>query len=68
MLEAIAVLEAVSGRTLQTRRVDAAAGDMKRTSADVSRIREQLGWQSQTSLRDGLQSMWSWAAARVAAG
>jgi nucleoside-diphosphate-sugar epimerase len=68
MLEAIAVLEEVSGRALAVRRVGVAEGDMARTNADITRIREELGWAPQTSLRDGLASMWSWAAARVAAG
>jgi UDP-glucose 4-epimerase len=47
--------------------VDAVKGDMQRTNADISRIREDVGWEPQTSLRDGLAQMWSWAAARVAA-
>ena len=68
MLEAIAVLEGVSGRTLQTRRVESAKGDMARTKADISRIRAELSWQPRTPLRDGLAAMWSWTAARVAAG
>jgi UDP-glucuronate 4-epimerase len=68
MLEAIALLESVSERTLQTRRVAFAHGDMSRTNADVSRIRAELAWRPRTALREGLASMWSWAAARVAAG
>ena len=68
MLEAIALLEALSERSLLTRRMDVARGDMLRTSADISRIREQLGWEPRTSLRDGLQAEWSWCSARVAAG
>jgi len=68
MLEAIALLESVSERTLQTRRVASAHGDMSRTNADISRIRADLAWQPRTTLREGLASMWSWAAARVAAG
>ena len=68
MLEAIALLEGASGRTLQTRRVASAKGDMARTSADISRIRNELGWEPRTLLRDGLAAMWSWTAARVAAG
>jgi len=68
MLEAIAVLEHVSGRALQTRHRETAKGDMARTKADISRIGAELGWQPRTSLRDGLAAMWSWAAARVAAG
>jgi nucleoside-diphosphate-sugar epimerase len=68
MLEAIALLEELSGRSLAVRRTDVARGDMLRTSADISRIRAQLDWQPRTSLRDGLQAEWSWCSARVAAG
>jgi UDP-glucuronate 4-epimerase len=67
MLEAIALLEHVSGRTLDVRHVGAAKGDVSRTSADVTRIAELVGWSPQTSLERGLGEMWSWAAARVAA-
>jgi UDP-glucuronate 4-epimerase len=65
--EAVALLEEISGRTLNVRYVDFARGDMMRTRADVSRIRDELEWSAETSLRDGLAMMWSWAAARVAA-
>jgi UDP-glucuronate 4-epimerase len=68
MLEAIALLERISRRTLALRRVDAARGDVSRTKADVTRIREALGWEPATSLEDGLIRMWSWASGRVAAG
>jgi nucleoside-diphosphate-sugar epimerase len=68
MLDVIAVLEQVSGRTLAVRYVGAAEGDMARTNADVSRIRDQLGWEPRTSLRVGLEAEWSWCSARVAAG
>jgi UDP-glucuronate 4-epimerase len=67
MTEAIALLEEVSGRRLDVEHVAAVEGDMQRTNADVSRIREDVGWVPRTSLRDGLAAMWSWAAARVAA-
>jgi UDP-glucuronate 4-epimerase len=68
MLESIAVLEEVSGGTLDVRYAGAAAGDVSRTSAGVARIRDALGWQPQTTLREGLAAMWAWASARVAAG
>ena len=67
MLEAIALLERISGRTLATRHVDPARGDVARTKADVSRIRDALGWEPRTTLGDGLTAMWSWASGRVAA-
>ena len=68
MLEAIALLEHVSGRELAVRHVDAAKGDVARTKADVTRIREALGWEPRTSLEQGLARMWAWASGRVAAG
>jgi UDP-glucose 4-epimerase len=68
VLEAIAMLERVSGRTLDVCHVDGAKGDVSRTSADVAQIRAALDWQPQTTLVDGLARMWSWASARVAAG
>ena len=68
MLEAIALLEQVSGRELDVRHVDAAQGDVSRTKADVTRIQAALGWTPETALPDGLEAMWAWASARVAAG
>jgi UDP-glucuronate 4-epimerase len=68
MLEAIAMLERISGRTLRVTHVDVAKGDVARTKADVTRIREALGWEPRTSLEHGLARMWSWASGRVAAG
>jgi UDP-glucuronate 4-epimerase len=68
MLESIALLEGLSGRTLDVSHVGAATGDVRRTKADVARIRAALGWEPRTSLADGLTRMWSWASGRVAAG
>ena len=67
MLEAIALLERIAGRALAVRHVDAARGDVARTKADVSSIRDGLGWEPRTPLADGLTAMWSWASGRVAA-
>ncbi len=67
MLEAIALLEQLAGSALDVRHVDVARGDVRRTKADVSRIRTALGWQPRVGLADGLARMWSWASARVAA-
>ena len=50
MLEAIALLEQVSGRELDVRHVDAAQGDVSRTKADITRIHAALGWAPETTL------------------
>ena len=68
MREAIATLERISGRRLDVRPGSPAAGDVRRTSADVSRIRADLDWAPRVRLEDGLSEQWSWASARVAAG
>jgi nucleoside-diphosphate-sugar epimerase len=68
MREAIATLERIAGRRLDVRSGPPAAGDVRRTSADVSRIRADLDWAPRVRLEDGLSEQWSWASARVAAG
>jgi UDP-glucuronate 4-epimerase len=67
MLETIAILEELAGRPLEMRSHPAVPGDQRRTKADTTLIREALGWQPETTLRDGLAAQWEWAAARVAA-
>jgi nucleoside-diphosphate-sugar epimerase len=63
----IAILEELAGRELEIRSHPAVPGDQRRTKADTTRIREALGWEPETTLRDGLAAQWKWAAARVAA-
>ncbi|HVN61267.1 MAG TPA: NAD-dependent epimerase/dehydratase family protein [Gaiellaceae bacterium] len=67
MSEAIALFERISGRTLELVQGPPAAGDMRRTKADVTRIHADLGWEATTALEDGLRSQWQWAFGRVAA-
>jgi UDP-glucuronate 4-epimerase len=67
MRDAIATLEAVAGRALELVERPAAAGDVRRTSADTTTIERDLGWRATTQLEDGLRAQWEWASARVAA-
>jgi nucleoside-diphosphate-sugar epimerase len=67
MAQAIALAEELTGRELAVERHAAAAGDVRRTSADVSKAAQDLGWQPSTPLAEGLAAQWSWVAARVAA-
>jgi UDP-glucuronate 4-epimerase len=67
MRDVITNLEAISGRTLDLIERPAAAGDVRRTSADTTRIESDLGWRAVTRLEDGLRAQWEWASARVAA-
>jgi UDP-glucuronate 4-epimerase len=50
----IAIFERLSGRTLDVRYTEAAAGDVRRTAADTTRIRSEVGWEPKTSLEAGL--------------
>ena len=61
MNETIALLEALAGRRLDVRREEAVAGDQRRTKADTSRIRAELGWEPRTTLAEGLRAQWEWA-------
>ena len=67
MNEAIALFEQLAGRRLEVRRGEAVPGDQRRTAADTTRIRSELGWDPAVSLADGLAHQWEWASATVAA-
>jgi nucleoside-diphosphate-sugar epimerase len=67
MLEAIETLGRVAGRRLEVVRSPRAEGDVRRTSADTSRIRGEIGWQPSTPFAEGIEAQWRWAADRVAA-
>jgi nucleoside-diphosphate-sugar epimerase len=65
--EAIAILEACAGRRVALREHPPVPGDQRRTNADTTRIRDELGWVPETALEDGLRAQWEWASARVGA-
>jgi nucleoside-diphosphate-sugar epimerase len=68
MNQAIALLERISGRTLDVTRRPSVPGDQRRTKADTTRIRAELDWQPKVSLEAGLRAQWDWGAAKVPAG
>lgn len=59
--DVMALCEALSGRRLRRRFSECAAGDVRRTAADTSRARGDLGWAPQTTLEDGLRAQLEWA-------
>jgi nucleoside-diphosphate-sugar epimerase len=68
MNEAIELFERISGRALEVvRHDDPVPGDQRRTKADTTRIRSELGWKPQISLEEGAERQWSWASANVPA-
>jgi nucleoside-diphosphate-sugar epimerase len=66
MLGVIEALGALAGRRLELVKAPRREGDQRRTAADITRIRTDLGWAPRTSLADGLAAQWRWAADRVA--
>ena len=52
--DVIALCERLAGRRLDVRYEAAAAGDVRRTAADTTRIRSELAWRPRTSLEAGL--------------
>jgi UDP-glucuronate 4-epimerase len=67
MRESIELFERVSGRTLDVRREPEVPGDQRRTQADTTRIRTELGWSPRVGLADGIAAQWEWASASVGA-
>ena len=61
--DTIAVFEEVAGRRLEIVERPAVPGDQRRTNADVSKIRRELGWRPQVSLEEGVRAQWEWAQA-----
>ena len=58
--DTIAILERVSGRRLEIREHPPVPGDQRRTNADTTRIRSELGWEPRVSLEEGLRAQWEW--------
>jgi nucleoside-diphosphate-sugar epimerase len=68
MNETIATFERIAGRRLRIHRHAAVAGDQRRTQADTTRAREELGWEPLVPLDEGIVRPWEWASASIAAG
>lgn len=52
---AISTIESILGRKARVKRVRKALGDVKATSADITKIRTELGYEPSTPLREGLE-------------
>ncbi len=67
MRDAIAMFERLAGRSLELLVEPEVPGDQRRTMADTTRIRSDLGWEPHVTLEEGLTAQWEWASARVGA-
>jgi UDP-glucuronate 4-epimerase len=64
--EIISLCEEITGIKLDVRFGSVAAGDVKRTASDSSRLFEDAGWHARVGLEDGLASQLAWAMSRSA--
>jgi UDP-glucuronate 4-epimerase len=55
--DAAAMIEELSGRPLDVTYREPAPGDVRRTLADTTRVRGELGWEPRVGLREGLAAM-----------
>lgn len=60
LLDLLAVVEQVMGRSLPPRFTSPRPGDVRHSSADVSAIAADLGWRPRTSVADGMQRTVAW--------
>lgn len=60
LTEVIDTMEKIVGSSIRRNFVEAARGDARHTSADVSKAKEILGYQPQVSLAEGLRREWEW--------
>ena len=60
VLEAIQSFERVSGKTLNYKIVDRREGDITAAYAETSKANNVLGWKTQLTLDDAMDSAWKW--------
>ncbi|WP_082937693.1 NAD-dependent epimerase/dehydratase family protein [Rhodococcus sp. 852002-51564_SCH6189132-a] len=58
--EVLEILERVHGEPLKVERVAQQAGDVRRTGGDSTNAREQLGWEPQVAIADGIARQYAW--------
>ena len=62
--ELVAAVEQVLGKPVPVREAPRRDGDALGAFANVDKARELLGWSARSSLRDGVDSAFRWAAKR----
>ena len=67
LIDAIRLAERLSGRSLRLTERPSAAGDVRRTGADTSAARRDLGWEPATGIDAGLAAHLCWGGIPVSA-
>jgi nucleoside-diphosphate-sugar epimerase len=65
LLDVLRTMEEVTGRPFRIVHEEAQKGDMRDTFADTTAARQDLGFRSTVSLRDGLAREWAWIRERA---
>jgi nucleoside-diphosphate-sugar epimerase len=60
LLDAIRMIEAVSGRTAKLKKTERQKGDVRHTSARLDLAKRKLGYNPKVPLQDGLAQEWLW--------
>jgi UDP-glucose 4-epimerase len=60
LLNAIKLVEKVSGRQAKLKRFDRQLGDVRHTSARLDQARSKLGYDPKVGLEQGLAAQWQW--------
>jgi len=58
--EVIELSQRLTGKRLNVESASVAVGDVRRTSADTTLIRQDFGWKAETSLEEGLAAQIDW--------
>ena len=58
--EVVAQLEEIIGRKAEVQRMEMPRGDVERTSADITKARNELGYAPKVSLKEGLELAVTW--------
>lgn len=60
LLDAIALVEKISGRKAKLKGLDRQRGDVRRTRASLHQAKKRLGYKPLVSLEEGLARQWEW--------
>jgi nucleoside-diphosphate-sugar epimerase len=63
LLNAITLVETISGRKAKLKELDRQRGDVRRTRASLGQAKKKLGYKPRVSLDEGLTRQWEWMSA-----
>jgi nucleoside-diphosphate-sugar epimerase len=63
LMNAIALVEKITGRKAKLKRSDRQKGDVRHTKARLDQARAKLGYSPRVSLEQGLEAQWNWICA-----